>query len=429
VLVIGLCALVGGGALALGTADRGSGPAPSAAPAPEQVAATLAPVTEDAFLCVDVLHPRAGEAPASLLSRAGLESGIVHDLLTALGELVNLRAVQQRDEFRLFVDHNGGVARLEYQRHPERSYSVEPGTGGYVAARHDAEIQVDARRFTGTVEASLYQAVLEAGGDDAMVENFAGLFQWTFDFATDTRTGDTFEILVEERSVGGTTIGFGRLLAAKYRPHGADMPLSAYFYAAAGTDGGYYNAAGESIKRRFLKSPLNYSRISSHFTHRRMHPILKKVRPHLGVDYAAPSGTPVVALGSGKVVYAGWIRGFGNTVKVQHGKTYVTQYAHLKGYAKGIRKGVRVDQNQIIGYVGSTGMATGPHLDFRVQENGAWINPLRLKGGVSEPLPAAEREAFLAVVAGRERELAVARGVFADAVPGAGPVLDTSHGD
>jgi len=426
VVGFGLCALLAGGALAWWSGDRSPQTGPEVA---DQAVATLAPVVDDEFLSVDVLHATSGEAPTVLLNRAGLAPGTAHDLLAALGEFVNLRAIQPRDEFRLFLDRAGEFVRLEYQRHPERSYSVAPAEGGFQAACHDVPVDVSVRRLSGTVDASLYQAVLESGGDDGLVQSFAELFQWTFDFATDTRTGDRFELLVEERSVGGNPIGYGRLLAAKYRPQSSSMPLSAYWYDGGVASGGYYDAAGESIRRRFLKSPLNYTRISSHFTQNRMHPILKKSRPHLGVDYAAPTGTPVVALGSGKVVYAGWIKGFGNTIKIQHDKTYLTQYGHLNGFAKGLRKGARVTQNDVIGYVGSTGMATGPHLDFRVQENGAWIDPLHMKGGRSDPLPGSERDAFLALVTQRDRDLAEPSGVFAQAGPDVVPILDTAHGD
>ena len=433
VLAMGMAGLVAGGALALWYEGRFQDPPPgSTTELSVAVAATMAPVAETDVLCVDVLHLASGEAPVSLLTRAGIDMGTVHDLLSVLGGLVNLRAVQPRDEFRLFHDRSGELARLEYQRHPERSYSVSPGETGYVAACHEAPVEVSVRRIEGTVEASLYQAVLAGGGDDGLVVSFADLFQWSFDFATDTRTGDAFDLLVEERTVDGNRVGFGRLLAARYRPERAATAFAAFYHAPAGDgSGGYYDADGESIRRKFLKSPLNYSRISSHFTHRRMHPILKKARPHLGIDYAAPTGTPVVALGSGKVVFAGWIQGFGNTVKVQHDKTYLTQYAHLSKFAKGIRKGTRVDQNQVIAFVGSTGMATGPHLDFRVQQSGAWINPLRLEGGRSEPLPLGEREVFLTQVAAWTRELDAGPAGFAAV---AGPEsdlhrLDTVRGD
>jgi murein DD-endopeptidase MepM/ murein hydrolase activator NlpD len=188
-------------------------------------------------------------------------------------------------------------------------------------------------------------------------------------------------------------IGVGAILAGRYVPVGAP-PLEAIRYAWSGDPSGYYDSEGRSIKKFFLKSPLNYRRISSHFTHSRLHPILKVARPHLGVDYAAPEGTPVVALGGGRVVSVSWKKGFGRTVVIKHNAAYLSQYAHLSRYASGLHAGARVNQGQVIGYVGSTGHATGPHLDFRVQESGRWIDPLRLKGGESLPLPQNEQGAF-----------------------------------
>jgi murein DD-endopeptidase MepM/ murein hydrolase activator NlpD len=205
--------------------------------------------------------------------------------------------------------------------------------------------------------------------------------------------------------VDGQFVGHGRILAGEYVPRDA-APLTAFFHAW-GEDGesqGYYDASGRSLRKFFLKSPLNYRRISSHFTHRRLHPITKTYRAHLGVDYAAPTGTPVVALGGGRVVKAGWINGFGNTVQIRHNETFLTQYAHLSAYARGVRAGTRVQQGDVIGYVGQTGHATGPHLDFRVQQNGKWVNPLGLPSGPSEPLPEGQRAAFTATT-GRARGL------------------------
>jgi murein DD-endopeptidase MepM/ murein hydrolase activator NlpD len=220
--------------------------------------------------------------------------------------------------------------------------------------------------------------------------------------------------------VDGQEVGHGRILAGEYVPRGG-RPLTAFFHAW-GEDAerrGYYDAEGRSLRKFFLKSPLNYRRISSHFTHRRLHPITKTYRPHLGVDYAAPEGTPVVALGNGRVVKAGWINGFGNTVQIRHNETFLTQYAHLSRYARGVRAGTRVRQGDVVGYVGQTGHATGPHLDFRVQENGKWVNPLGLASGPSEPLPEAERAAFAASAARAEELLDTLRA--GESVPVADP--------
>jgi len=186
----------------------------------------------------------------------------------------------------------------------------------------------------------------------------------------------------------------GRVILAEY--NAGEKVYTALFYRSPDEKEGYYNLKGESTKRSLLKSPLHYRRISSYFTHRRYHPILKIYRPHLGVDYAAPSGTPVVASGSGKVIYAGKKGGFGNFVKIKHPNNIMTSYGHFSRIAKGIRVGKWVNEGDVIGYVGATGLATGPHLDYRVQVKGKYVNPLKYAFPTGPPVPKAYRDDFLA---------------------------------
>ncbi len=364
--------------------------------------AAAGPVPELSLACVDEVRLKRGQTIEGALLENGLDRNRVASLLSGLSNEVDVRRLRPDDRFLLFRTRDGGVARLEYQRHPEERVVVEPARlldgSGYDAYRERAPVRLSVRKLAGEVHDNLYLSLTDAGGDPGLVVEFADLFSWDFDFFTDTREGDRFEMLVEEREVDGRRTGFGRILAAGYTPVGSETPLEAYYYSWGDgpDDGGYYQPDGHSVRKFFLKSPLNYRRISSHFSHSRMHPILKKRRPHLGVDYAARAGTPVVALGNGRVTEAGWRGGYGRLVKIKHNATYITQYAHLSGFGKGIRAGVRVRQNQVIGYVGSSGLATGPHLDFRVMENGRWINPLSLKGGESEPLPRERMDGFIA---------------------------------
>jgi murein DD-endopeptidase MepM/ murein hydrolase activator NlpD len=357
--------------------------------------AAVGPVPEPALACVVPLQLKRGQTLEKALLAAGLDMDRVAALAAELGEWVDLRRLRPRDQFLLYTSRGGEVRRLEYQGRPEERVVLEEVGGMYRGYREREPVQRLLRKITGTVDDNLYFSVSRAGGNPALVVDFADLFAWDFDFFTDTRRGDRFEILVEENRVNGERIGFGRILAGRYHPHRAKEPLEGYYYTwNDGKDDGYYDANGRSLRKFFLKSPLHFRRISSHFSHKRFHPILKRYRPHLGIDYAAPMGTPVVALGNGKVVFAGWKSGFGRTVQIKHNQIYLTQYAHLRGYAKGLRSGVRVKQGQTIGYVGSSGLSTGPHLDFRVRANGRWINPLRLKGGKSEPLPKKVRGEF-----------------------------------
>jgi murein DD-endopeptidase MepM/ murein hydrolase activator NlpD len=362
--------------------------------------AAAGPFPELALACVEEVRLRSGQTIEGALLENGMDRNRVSEVLAGLSDLVDVRRLRPDDRFTLFLTRDGELSRLEYQRHPEERVVIEPdpnaGGGVYAAYRERAPVRISLRKLAGVVHDNLYLTLTESGGDPGLVVEFADLFSLDFDFFTDTRDGDRFELLVEEREVDGVRTGFGRILAAGYRPLDAEQPLEAFYYTWGDDpdESGYYQPDGRSVQKFFLKSPLNYRRISSYFSTNRLHPILKKRRPHLGIDYAAPRGTPVVALGNGRVTDLGWRGGYGRLIKIKHNATYVTQYAHLSGYAKGVRQGTRVRQGQVIGYVGSSGLATGPHLDFRVMENGRWINPLSLKGGESEPLPGPQMAGF-----------------------------------
>lgn len=196
--------------------------------------------------------------------------------------------------------------------------------------------------------------------------------------------GDTFRLIFEEYDKDGSFVKYGDILAAEYQS-GSQVSQAVLYQAPDGRKD-YFDPAGKSVRKAFLKSPLNYRRISSRFSYSRFHPIFKTFRPHLGVDYSAPSGTPVVASGAGVVTYAGWQGGFGKVVEIRHPNGFATTYGHLSGIARGVRTGMRVGQKDLIGYVGSTGCSTGPHLDYRVKANGRYVNPLKMISPPSEPV-------------------------------------------
>ncbi|NNF05477.1 MAG: M23 family metallopeptidase [Candidatus Eisenbacteria bacterium] len=356
--------------------------------------AASGPFDFESVVCVESMQLEPGEALAVALERMGVDGADLYEAVQAFGGEMELRLIRPSDRFTLHRGVAGNLERLEYQRNPESRIVVSRDAALYACAVEKFPVERAVRYFHGRVEGNLFDSVIRAGGGAKIVCDLSELLAWSFDFFTETQAGDEFSILVEERRIEGKRIGFGRILAGQYLPRGSHKPLEAFLHEGSQHEG-YYDREGHSIKRAFLKSPLNFSRISSHFSHSRMHPILKKRRPHLGIDYAAPHGTPVVALGKGEISLAGWIRGFGNTVKIKHHGTYLTQYAHLSRFARGIRPGSKVQQGQVIGYVGSTGLSTGPHLDFRIRENGKWINPLKLKGGKSAPLPGVARGAFI----------------------------------
>ncbi|GHT41101.1 hypothetical protein AGMMS49921_03630 [Endomicrobiia bacterium] len=211
-----------------------------------------------------------------------------------------------------------------------------------------------------------------------IILSFADIFAWQIDFLADTRQGDTFSILYEVKRVNKTNeLLTSNIIAAQYKT--ASKTYKAFYFKTKNGTSGYFDETGKSLKSAFLKAPLQFRRVSSHFSTGRMHPILKCIRPHLGIDYAAPIGTPVSSVGDGIVVKAGGNRGFGNLVVIKHPNGYETYYGHLSKYGKGIKEGTRVKQEQVIGYVGMTGLATGPHLDFRIKLNGNFFNYMTIK--------------------------------------------------
>jgi len=250
------------------------------------------------------------------------------------------------------------------------------------------EVRVEA--VQGVVQRSLFDAIERTGESARLVLDLVEIFSSDFDFTADTRTGDRFRLLVEKRYAGEDFVDYGRILVAQY------MSGTKTLTGIGFQQGRYahYDPSGQSLRKTFLKSPLEFSRVTSGFTYARPHPILGGVRPHLAIDYGAPVGTPVRAVADGTVVHAGWNGGNGIQVHLRHRSGYETQYNHLSRIAPGVRPGVRVRQKDIIGNVGATGLATGPHLDYRVAKNGTFVNPLGEKFLPGEPIPAAARADF-----------------------------------
>lgn len=245
------------------------------------------------------------------------------------------------------------------------------------------------------IESSLWNAMV---GNDLPAElalELSDIYAWTIDFFG-LQKGDSIRVYYDEQYVDSTRIGIGRIYAADFY-HGRVWQEA--FWFEDGKISNYYDAEGNSLRKAFLKAPLNYKRISSKFTYARKHPIYKVVRPHTGVDYAAPAGTPVVSIGDGVVTMKQYKGGGGNTVRIKHNSTYTTAYLHLSKYAKGLAVGQCVKQGQVIGYVGSTGASTGPHLDFRVWKNGSPIDPLKMQSPPAEPIPTEYKDTFATVVA------------------------------
>jgi len=247
---------------------------------------------------------------------------------------------------------------------------------------------------SGTISSSLWNAFVENDLDINLALKMSDVYAWTIDFYG-LQKGDEFNVIYEELTIDTVPVGVGNILASRFKSSGRNFYA---FYFEQDSVGTYFDEFGENLQRAFLKAPLRFSRISSRFTNSRKHPVLKIYRPHHGVDYAAPRGTPVVALGDGKVLEARWNGGFGRYIKIRHNSVYSTGYGHLSGYAKGIAAGKYVKQGDIIGYVGSSGLSTGPHLDFRVFKNNAPVDPLKMESPPAEPVDTVNIKAYTALV-------------------------------
>lgn len=272
-----------------------------------------------------------------------------------------------------------------------RNYALFSLTDSLTAWRFQKELEVRPARTSGVITSSLWNAVLKNGGDASLAVHLSDVYAWTIDFFG-IQEGDRFDVVYDRQYIDGQPVGMGEVIYSEFI-HAGDT-LRALAYEQDGLQG-FYNEKGENLRKAFLKAPLNYRRISSYFSNSRLHPVFKYYRPHHGVDYAAPIGTPVSSIGDGVVIKKAYqARGAGYYLKIKHNATYTTSYMHLSKYAPGIAEGVRVKQGQVIGYVGSTGASTGPHLDFRVFKNGTPVDPLKLESPPADPIKASDMPEF-----------------------------------
>jgi len=314
------------------------------------------------------------------LSSALRAQNLPRDLVEAIGRhlktLVNLRKVRPGDSFEVRLNPQGQFLSFTYQPNPMDIYqlSLSP-TGEWLATKKEVPVEKYWARVSGEISSSLFEDMDRLGERDPLVMQFADIFAWEIDFHSDPQPGDRFEVVVEKYFVQDTFVKYGRILYADYQRE--SRRHQAFFFDPPGKRGDYYTPQGESLRKAFLRSPLKFTRISSGYSKSRHHPILGGERPHLGVDYAAPHGSPVWAVADGTVVSCGWNGGYGKQIVIKHPKGYQSMYGHLSNFSPGMSKGKTVHQKQIIGYVGSTGLSTGPHLDFRLLKNGVYRNPLK----------------------------------------------------
>lgn len=336
----------------------------------------------------------AGIPFGKLLEQSGIDASIAARLVDSAQTVFDMRRVRAGNRFAIGRSVLGELRAVRYWIDPDRVLNI---------ARHDDEIHsaIDtipsetlAAGVTGTIRGSLFDGVLDAGEKPELALRLADIFGWDLDFYTDPRPGDTFRVVVEKkRLANGDVISYERILAAEYI-NGGRAFRAVLFHDPSGKPA-YYTPEGKSMKKAFLHSPLKFAApITSHFSESRYHPILKEYRPHLGIDYGAPTGTPVQAIGDGRVIFAGPKGGAGNLIEIKHSNDYTTYYMHLSRIL--VKSGQRVEQGQRIGLVGMTGLATGPHLDFRVQKHGQFVNFLRLPLPPSDPVAKSDWTEFCA---------------------------------
>lgn len=362
----------------------------------ESRATSLAPDPAQRRIVEAELGP--GETLASSLAQRGVGADVVDRIAKEMIGQFDFRRSQPGHSYRLVQDADGQLEAFDYRTSEIVRYALRrDGEDRYSVTREEAELRPHPVIVAGIVTSSLYGAITELGAEAQLASDFADVFAYDVDFSRMVRPGDEFRILYErlyrvDEKGEEHFVRPGRILAARYGGEAGEH-TAVYFEAEQGR-GGYYRPDGSSVERQFLVAPLHYSRISSRYSYARRHPILKITRPHLGIDYAAPSGTPVYAVSAGEVIHKSWTGGFGNLVKIRHANGYVSYYAHLSRYASGLRIGQPVDQKQVIGYVGRTGLATGPHVCFRVAKDGHYVNPARIPSPEGPPLPADAQDSF-----------------------------------
>ncbi len=320
------------------------------------------------------------------LSEKGIPLRWIDLIISKLKPHVNFKKIKG-GTYRLITDGKGELMKFIYEASPTEIYEIEKDSEEYFAQRKRVSLESHLVKVVGEIRSSLFEAMEAAGEQDPLTIAFAEILAWEIDFYKDVREGDRFKVVVEKFYKGDQFIQYGPIRAVEYQR--GERIIQGIRYKE-----GYYNEKGISLRRAFLKVPLRFNRISSKFSRARKHPILGGLRPHFGVDYAAPPGTPIWAVADGTVTSCGWSGGFGNQVILRHMNGYTTYYGHLSGFGPGMRKGVRVGQKQIIGYVGSTGLSTGPHLDYRVAKDGQFRNPLKEVFPTGLPIAKEEMETF-----------------------------------
>ena len=361
-------------------------PAP-ATPLQQEIAETASELDTEFWESVTV---KSGDTLASIFAKKGIPSTTTHKIARLNEQTKRLRYIKPGQEIRLMLDDERQLRKMKYIPDITSTLLIQRGEDQSFSSQI-INYQLDAYPVyrEGTIESSLFEAAANADIPEDVIMDLVAIFGWDVDFSLDIRKGDRFGIVYEELYKDDVKIRNGRILSAEFVNDG--KTYRAVYYTDPKGDSDYFTPDGKSMRKAFLRSPVEFSRISSRFTNKRWHPLLSKWRSHKGVDYAARRGTPVRASGDGKVIFAGTKGGYGRLIVIRHGGRYTTAYGHLHRYARGLRSGKKVKQGQVIGYVGSSGLATGPHLHYEFRVNGVHRNPLTVKLPEAQPV----NEAYL----------------------------------
>lgn len=346
---------------------------------------------------------KSGDSLSTIFSRANLTPQDLHKLLTTAPKARALNKIRPGQKLSFQIDDSGELEAMSYQLDKLNSLVFERGVTGFGTTELAETPEIRQRVASATITSSLYKAAQDAGVNQSIIMELANIFGGVLDFVYDVRKDDYFIVIYEELYLHGESLGSGQILAAQYFNQGRSF--EAYRYVNTRGEIDYFSESGESMRKAFLRAPLDFTRISSGFNPRRLHPVFKTVRPHRGIDYAAPRGTPVYAAGDGRVAAAGYSKANGNYVFIKHGEAYMTKYLHL--HKRAVSKGERVRQRETIGWVGSTGYATGPHLHYEFLVNGVHRNPATIVTKLPPPtkVGSGEIQAFESQISGMQLQL------------------------
>ena len=333
-----------------------------------------------------------GENLATIFKQQKLTPGLLHKIVHSSDTAKNLANIKPGETIRFAIDNGGKLEQLVLQRNKISSLHIQSNGDDFLAEEINRETETRLATASGIIESSLFVDGQKQGLTDGQIMEMAGIFGWDIDFALEIREGDSFNLVYEEHYLDGEKFRNGPILAAEFTNRGT--VYRALRYESKPGEYSYFDPEGRSKKRAFIRTPVKFARISSGFNPKRWHPVLKKWRSHKGVDYAARTGTPVKATGAGKVTFIGKKGGYGKVIFIRHGGKYTTVYGHLSKFSRKLKNGSKVKQGQIIGYVGSTGLATGPHLHYEFRVNGVHRNPLTVKLPKSDPLPKKQLKDF-----------------------------------